>query len=164
MVLVVVALAAGCGGGSDDDAGVTTTARGAASTTTAAPATTTATEPTTTSAPATTTTEAATTTTGTSNGPGNPEDAARGLYASWTAGSRDAAEAFATDDVVDQLFASPGQDANWTFQGCEGVAGGAYCSFSYEGGSVQMHLVNLSVVGDGSATGYKVDELQFLAD
>jgi hypothetical protein len=153
MVLTLL-LIVGCGSSAKTASTGTTTTTVGATTTSSTTTTTLAT---------TTTTVAPTTTTTLGNGPANPEDAARGLYSAWSAGSRNAAAAFATQAVIDQVFANDGAGANWTFQMCDGVAGGAYCTFSYEGGGVQMHLVDLANFGDGR-TGYQVDEIQFTAD
>jgi hypothetical protein len=47
------------------------------------------------------------------------------------------------------------------FQGCDGVAGGAVCSFSFEGGATQMHAQNLATIQE---TGFRIDDIQFVAD
>jgi hypothetical protein len=158
IVLVAgVALAACSSSGSSSKS-----SSGASSTVTTA----TTAKPTTTTPEATTTTAAVTTTTAAKepNGAASPEDAAQGLYGRWVAGDAAGARSFARDSAIGPLFARPGAGAHWTFQSCDGVAGGAYCLFSFEGGGASMHVVDMSIVGDGSVTGFKVDEIQYTAD
>jgi len=178
VAFVVLAFAAACSGGgsssksSGSSSGATTTTTKA--TTTTAKATTTSTTASTTTSTTSTTSSTTTTTepdtTPTEppltelSGPATPDAAAQGLYNRWTAGDQAGAAAYARESAIAPLFNKPGADAAWEFQGCEGVAGGASCAFRFEGGSAHMHAVDLSLVGDGTVTGFKVDEISLIAD
>jgi hypothetical protein len=96
-------------------------------------------------------------------GPATPELAAQGLYDRWVAGDSAGAAAYATDVLVTDLFSSSGAGARWTFMGCTLLGEGYYCQFSTgeDEGSVTMHVANLAVVGDGSRTGFVVDQMEF---
>jgi hypothetical protein len=93
--------------------------------------------------------------------PATAEDAARGLVDRWGANDPVGARAFATQEVIDSLFVNDGTGNSWMFQGCDGVAGGAVCSFSFEGGATQVHAQNLGTIGE---TGFRIDDIQFIAD
>ena len=97
----------------------------------------------------------------TATAPESAEDAARGLVERWGASDRSGAAAFATPEAIDTLFANDGTGNTWMFQGCDGVAGGAVCFFSFEGGGTNMHVQNLGTIGQ---TGFRVDEIRFVAD
>jgi hypothetical protein len=60
--------------------------------------------------------------------------------------------------AVTEIFQNSGAGAQYTFQGCAGDPGVPTCSYSYEGGAL-----NLSVSGT-EATGWKVQSLKYVAD
>jgi hypothetical protein len=93
--------------------------------------------------------------------PATPEEAAQGLVERWGVDDPVGARAFATQEVIDSLFVNDGTGNSWMFQGCEGVAGGAVCSFSFEGGATQVHAQNLGTIGQ---VGFRIDDIQFVAD
>ena len=93
--------------------------------------------------------------------PATPEEAATGLVDRWGANDPEGARAFSTQEVIDSLFVNDGAGNSWMFQGCDGVAGGAVCSFSFEGGATQVHAQNLGTIGQA---GFRIDDIQFVAD
>jgi hypothetical protein len=168
LVLVAVLAAAGAACGSDG-AKTTTAGSGSSSSSTNAVVTTSIPRIATT-APTSTTQAAATSTTVGVGGattstslpaPATAEEAARGLVDRWGASDRTGALQFATQEVIDSLFVNDGTGNTWMFQGCDGVAGGAVCSFSFEGGATQVHAQNLGTIGE---TGFRIDDIQFVAD
>jgi hypothetical protein len=112
------------------------------------------------------TTAAKTTTTATPppeapTGAATAEAAAKGLVDRWSVDDKAGAAAFATPEVIAELFTNSGAGNTWMYQGCDGVAGGAGCSFSYEGGGVTMHVRDNGVV---NGTGFTVDSISYTAD
>jgi hypothetical protein len=88
-----------------------------------------------------------------------PEDAAKSVVSAWEAADRPAAERCASVSALDTLFKTSGAGASWTFQNCGGADPGVpTCQFSYQGGAA-----NLKMTGT-EATGWKVDEVTYIAD
>jgi hypothetical protein len=166
-LLVVVLAAAGAACGSD--AKTSSAASGSSSSSTNAVVTTSipgiaTSAPTSTTQPAATSTTVGvggTTTTTPLPAPATAEEAAKGLVDRWGASDRNGALQFATQEVIDSLFVNDGTGNTWMFQGCDGVAGGAVCSFSFEGGATQVHAQNLGTIGE---SGFRIDDIQFVAD
>ena len=155
LAALVVALATvglGCSGGGSS---ASSASRGTTTTTT------TTTAPPTTAAKTTTTTTTAPPTTKVAAGATTAEAAAKGLVDRWSIDDKAGAAAFATPEVIAELFKNSGKGNTWMFQGCDGVAGGAGCSFSYEGGGVTMHVRDNGVV---NGTGFTVDSISYTAD
>lgn len=87
-----------------------------------------------------------------------PEDAAEGLFNAWKAKDRAAASKYASDTAIKTLF-DEGSAEGLEFQGCYESDGDYYnCAYNYEGGSVSM------MVAGSDAGGYKVTEVNFIAD
>jgi len=143
LVVILVAVGVVLAVGGDDNTDVSTSAT-----------TTSATEATTPPAPSTTETPSVTigiicTT---------PEDASMSFVESWIAGDQAAAGRCASDGAVTTLFEHSGAGAQYTFQGCSGDPASPTCSYTYEGGAL-----NLAVTGSDAA-GWKVQSLSALAD
>jgi hypothetical protein len=162
---LAVLSAAGCGsdGTKTATSGSSSSSSSNAVVTTSIPdaATTTVRPTSTTQAPAASTTVGVSGTTSSLPAAATAEDAARGLIDRWGANDPEGARAFATQEVIDSLFVNDGTGNTWMFQGCEGVAGGAVCTFSFEGGATQVHVQNLGTIGE---TGFRIDDIQFVAD
>ncbi len=127
--------AASCGG--DDEGG---SGAGSAATTTGTPAT--------------------SDVTAVPGGPQSAEEVAQALYDAWRAGDHVAAQDVSEMDAQTVLFATPGADADWTFQGCEeGDAERVFdCAFSYEGGAATMRTALTGLFG------WRVLAVTFTAD
>ena len=87
-----------------------------------------------------------------------PEDASMTLVESWIAGDQAAAARCASDTAVATIFENSGTGAQYTFQGCFGDPGVPTCSYTYEGGAV-----NLALSGT-EASGWQVDSVSYIAD
>lgn len=88
-----------------------------------------------------------------------PEDAAKSVVSAWQADDRPAAERCASVAALDVLFKASGAGANWTFQDCGGPDPGVpTCQFSYVGGAANFKMTGTE------ATGWKVDEVSYIAD
>jgi hypothetical protein len=165
LVLLLAALGTSCGSdGAKTTAGASSSSSSTNAVVTTAVATIATTAPAPTTSPeasSTTVSVGASTTTAPPAAPATAEDAARGLVDRWGANDPVGARDFATQAVIDTLFATDGTGNTWMFQGCDGVAGGAGCSFSFEGGGANMHAQNLGTIGQ---TGFRIDDIQFVAD
>jgi hypothetical protein len=137
LAVIAMTLVSACGGG--DDAGPRTTKT-----------------PQTQSTPADTPLPEASSPASTEAGAATPEAAARGLYDAWLADDPDAAAATATQQAIDQLFAHPGNEIDFT--GCEPTGATYTCFFYYEGGGLDM------IVEGSAASGYLVTRAFFVAD
>ena len=159
VVCVAAALLAACGGddvGGDGATLATSAGSATSAVTVAGGAPTTVLPPSTGTATGSTGAEATTT-------PAEPQTAeqtAKALYAAWRSDDRQAASYVADAVAQDDLFATSGEGANWTFQGCEPAASEteSRCAFSYEGGAAFMSVV-LSDAGV-----WHVTEVTFAAD
>jgi hypothetical protein len=87
-----------------------------------------------------------------------PEEAAKSFVEGWLAGDRAAAERCASTAAADELFQTTGAGAQYTWQGCFGDPGMPTCSYTYEGGAV-----NLTANGT-EAAGWKVVDVGYVAD
>ena len=93
----------------------------------------------------------------TSGGADSPQAAAQGLYDAWQSGSQSAAQAFASDAAIDELFSMSG--GGMAFAGCQQTAQDLFdCAFRYEGGALHM-----DVYGD-YVNGHKVEDVRSLVD
>jgi hypothetical protein len=131
-LILLVGLAILLLGGDDETADTTTTTTTEPTTTTTAPT------PTTTAPPSTIAPGLCVT-----SDPDEPEPVAQVVYQAYTVGDRACAEALATADAVDQLFAIPGGGGGWSFAGCfdEDVPDPhTICSFTFEGGSTSFRM------------------------
>jgi hypothetical protein len=143
LVFVLVAVGVVLAVGGDDDKNVSTPAT-TTTTTTLPPATTATTE-----TPSVTVGIICTT----------PEEASKSFVESWIADDQVAAARCATDTAVTKIFEHSGAGAEYTFQGCFGDDPGLpTCSYTYEGGAV-----NLALAGT-EAAGWKVQSLSYVAD
>ena len=143
VILIGVGIAVAVGGGGNDT--IDTTATTLATTTS-----TTLVETTTTGATTTVTVGIICTT---------PEDAAKNVVNAWEADDRPAAARCASQAALDELFKASGAGASWTFQDCGGPDPGVpTCQFSYEGGAANFKMTG------ADATGWKVDEVSYIAD
>ena len=163
VVCVAAALLAACGG---DDAGgggatLATSAGSATSAVTVAGGGTTTVLPPSTGTTAGSTGAGATSTPTTTPGePQTAEQTAKALYEAWRSDDRQAASYVADAVAQDALFATSGEGANWTFQGCEPAASEteSRCAFSYEGGAAFMSVA----LSDSGV--WHVTEVTFAAD
>jgi hypothetical protein len=87
-----------------------------------------------------------------------PEAAAKSLYNAWKRNNRRAALQVASTSAVNKIFKSRYTGPGWEFNGCERRAGGYDCFYRYEGGGVNMRVTG------GSAAGYRVRSVSFIAD
>ena len=76
----------------------------------------------------------------------------------WLAADQAAAARCATPEAVTQVFATSGAGAQYTWQGCHGDPGMPTCSYTYEGGAM-----NLALAGT-EAAGWKVQSVGYVAD
>lgn len=113
----------------------------------------------------TTTTNAAAVTTSTSttqpSGPAaTAQAAADGLYNAWVHNDQSDASRYAKPPAISKLFAHPytAGGATYTRQPCEPQGGQFICSWTYEGGAMQMTVENWP------GGGYVVDSVTFIAD
>lgn len=113
----------------------------------------------------TTTTAAAAPTTTTSvtapNGPvTTPDAAAKGLFAAWQRGDQNDASHYARQRAITAIFSHPNTgDVKYQNQGCSPEGGQFVCSWTYEGGAMQM-----TVEGVLGNSGYVVDNVTYIAD
>lgn len=93
-------------------------------------------------------------------GPQSAEEAARALYDAWRADDHVAAQDVSEMDAHRTLFATPGEGADWAFQGCDGAGADRVfdCAFTYEGGAAQMRVALTGLYG------WRVLEVAFTAD
>ncbi len=108
----------------------------------------------------TSTAAAASDATASAAGPQSAEEAAAALYEAWRAEDHVAAQDVSEMDAHTKLFATPGEDADWAFQGCEaGDADRVFeCAFSYEGGAASMRVALTGLYG------WRVLDISFGAD
>lgn len=106
--------------------------------------------------------EGATTTPDATAKPGGPqsaEETAQAFYEAWRVEDHEAAQEISEMEAHTTLFATPGADADWTFQGCEEAGERLFdCAFSYEGGSAQMRVALTGLYG------WRVLAVTFTAD
>jgi hypothetical protein len=86
------------------------------------------------------------------------EEAAMSVIDAWIAGDQAGAARCASETAVTTIFETTGAGAQYTWQGCLGDPGVPTCSYTYEGGAV-----NLAVAGT-EATGWKVQSVSYVAD
>jgi len=86
------------------------------------------------------------------------EEAAMSFIDAWIAGDQAAAARCAADGAVTTIFQTSGAGAQYTWQGCFGDPGVPTCSYTYEGGAV-----NLAVTGT-EAAGWIVQSVSYVAD
>ena len=92
-------------------------------------------------------------------GPQSAEETAQAFYEAWRAEDHEAAQEISEMEAHTTLFATPGADADWTFQGCEEAGERIFdCAFSYEGGSAQMRVALTGLYG------WRVLAVSFTAD
>ena len=140
-ILVAVGIALAVSGGDDSNVSVSATTTSSTTTTTLPPTTTTVTVPVTVGTICTT-----------------PDEAAMSFVEAWIAGNKPAAARCATGTAVDALFQNSGAGAQYMWQGCSGDPGAPTCSYTYEGGAL-----NIAVTGT-DATGWKVQSISYFAD
>ncbi|MEX0666200.1 MAG: hypothetical protein WD598_15720 [Acidimicrobiia bacterium] len=86
------------------------------------------------------------------------EEAAKTFVESWIAGDQAAAGRCATEAAATKIFENSGAGAQYTWQGCFDDPGMPTCSYTYEGGAV-----NLALAGT-EAAGWKVQSVSYIAD
>jgi len=86
------------------------------------------------------------------------EEASMTLVDAWLDGDQAAAGRCATEAAVTTIFQTSGAGAQYTWQGCFGDPGMPTCSYTYEGGAV-----NLALAGT-EAAGWKVQSVSYVAD
>ncbi|MBM3671083.1 MAG: hypothetical protein FJW86_02675 [Actinobacteria bacterium] len=87
-----------------------------------------------------------------------PEEAAMTFVDAWIDGDQAAAARCATEAAVTTMFQTTGAGAQYTWQGCHGDPGMPTCSYTYEGGAVNLAL------GGTEAAGWKVQSVSYIAD
>lgn len=91
----------------------------------------------------------------------SPQAAADGLYTAWVHNSQDEASRYAKPQAISKLFAHPyaaGGGTTYAKQPCEPQGGQFLCSWTYEGGALQMTVENWP------GGGFVVDAVTFIAD
>ena len=85
----------------------------------------------------------------------SPELAAQRLYDDWHAQDREFASTYTAPAAVEVLFAQP--PGPMEFVGCEPIAGAYDCFYYYEGGGLNIEVVE-------GEEGYSVQSVLFIAD
>lgn len=85
-----------------------------------------------------------------------PQEAALHFYDDWHAQDELAAAGYATQEAIDELFSYP--PSNMEFMDCSEEGDHFLCFFYYEGGGMNMTIV------DTDAYGYIVTDIGFIAD
>lgn len=85
-----------------------------------------------------------------------PRQAALHFYDDWHAQDESAASGYATQDAIDELFSH--QPSNMEFMGCSEEGDYFSCFFYYEGGGMNMTIV------DTDAYGHVVTDIGYVAD
>jgi cytoskeletal protein RodZ len=78
-----------------------------------------------------------------SSDPDEPDPTVETLYEAYQLGDRGCAEALATDEAVDTLFAIPGDGEGWTYQGCTETGDGEPimdCAYTFTGGATHFEV------------------------
>lgn len=142
---------AACGG--DDDVEAQTTSTPAPAASTAAPSTP---PPATTAPPAATVQASEEPYAGPTSGKQTPEEAAQAFVADWAELDRRSASGYATRAAIDEAYA--GQPPQAEFMGCFEEADHFLCGYYYEGGALNIRVV------DSDAYGFVVTDIFYVAD